>query len=167
MRFDLNVTDIIYIDEYYSNYVANVGTIDALMDYVQNVMEYKYEEDHPLFALLTYPTKSIVNSIVGIAASIGGLCAPDQINVANGDLGKGTRSCITEFIGNSTDWPYEVNDESIEHTSRVSLSVSRCLKITEKVSFNIASGANYVYILSGQKFIKNAKKSQFGEFLKT
>ena len=120
LRFDLNVTDIIYIDEYYSNYVANVGTIDALMDYVQNVMEYKYEEDHPLFALLTYPTKSVVNSIVGIAASIGGLCAPDEINVANGDLGKGTRSCITEFIGNSTDWPYEVNDESIEHTSRVS-----------------------------------------------
>ena len=29
---------------------------------------------------------------------------------------------------------------------------SRCLKITEKVSFNI-----YVYILSGQKLIKNAK----------
>ena len=32
---------------------------------------------------------------------------------------------------------------------------SRCLIITEKVSFNIAS---YVYILSGQKLIKNAKK---------
>ena len=31
-----------------------------------------------------------------------------------------------------------------------------CLKITEKVSFNIASEASYVYILSGQKFIKNA-----------
>ena len=119
LRFDLNDTDIIYIGEYYSNYVANVGTIDALMDYVQNVMEYKYVEDHPVFALLTYPTKSIANSIVGIAASIGGLCAPDEINVANGDLGKGTRTSITEFIGNSTDWPFEVNDESIEHTSRV------------------------------------------------
>ena len=44
------------------------------------------------------------------------------------------------------------------------LPVSRCLKITEKVSFNIVSEANYDYILSGQKFIKNA---QFGEFLKT
>ena len=32
-----------------------------------------------------------------------------------------------------------------------------CLKITEKVAFNIASEASYVYILSGQKFIKNAK----------
>ena len=28
-----------------------------------------------------------------------------------------------------------------------------CLKITEKVAFNIASEASYVYILSGQKFI--------------
>ena len=33
--------------------------------------------------------------------------------------------------------------------------VPRCLKITEKVSFNIASEASYVYILSGQKLIKN------------
>ena len=32
------------------------------------------------------------------------------------------------------------------------------VKITEKVSFNIASEASYVYILSGQKLIKNAKK---------
>ena len=35
---------------------------------------------------------------------------------------------------------------------------ARCLKITEKVSFNLASEATYVYILSGQKLIKNAKK---------
>ena len=40
-----------------------------------------------------------------------------------------------------------------------------CLKITEKVSFNIASKASYVYILNGQKFIKNAKK-KLGEVLK-
>ena len=30
----------------------------------------------------------------------------------------------------------------------------------------IVSEANYVYILSGQKFIKNAKNAQFGECLK-
>ena len=42
---------------------------------------------------------------------------------------------------------------------------ARCLKITEKVSFNIASEASYV--LSGQKFIKNTKKVYFGEVLKT
>ena len=34
-------------------------------------------------------------------------------------------------------------------------ALSQCMKITEKVSFNIASVASYVYILSGQKFIKN------------
>ena len=38
---------------------------------------------------------------------------------------------------------------------------SRCLKTTEKVSFNIASEASYVYILSGQKLIKNAKNIPF------
>ena len=37
----------------------------------------------------------------------------------------------------------------------------RCLKIIQKVSFNISSEASYVYILSGQKLIKNAKNSQF------
>ena len=38
---------------------------------------------------------------------------------------------------------------------------AQCLKITQKVSFKIASEASYVYILSGQKFIKNAEKGQF------
>ena len=37
--------------------------------------------------------------------------------------------------------------------------MARCLKITEKVSFNIASEASYVYILSGQKLVQNAKNS--------
>ena len=37
----------------------------------------------------------------------------------------------------------------------------RCLKITEKVSFNIASEASYVCILSGQKLFKNAKNGPF------
>ena len=45
--------------------------------------------------------------------------------------------------------------------------LSRCLKITEKVSFNFVSAANYVYILSGQKFLRKAKNAQFGQFLKT
>ena len=34
---------------------------------------------------------------------------------------------------------------------------ARCLKITEKVSFKIASEASYVYILNGQKLLENAK----------
>ena len=41
------------------------------------------------------------------------------------------------------------------------------LKIPEKVAFNIAIEASYIYILSGQKFIKNAKNSQFCEFFQT
>ena len=45
--------------------------------------------------------------------------------------------------------------------------IERCLKITEKVSFNIASEVSYVYFLSWQKLIKNTKNGPFGEFLKT
>ena len=37
---------------------------------------------------------------------------------------------------------------------------TQCLKIIEKVAFNIASKASYVHILSGQKFAKNAKNGQ-------
>ena len=43
---------------------------------------------------------------------------------------------------------------------------TQCSKITENVSLDIASEASNVYILSGQKFIENAKKMfHFGEFL--
>ena len=37
--------------------------------------------------------------------------------------------------------------------------VARCLKITEKISYYIASEASYVYILSWQKLVKNAKNT--------
>ena len=37
----------------------------------------------------------------------------------------------------------------------------QCLKIAQKVSFNIASEASYIYILSGQKLIENAKNGHF------
>ena len=37
----------------------------------------------------------------------------------------------------------------------------------EKVSFNIASEASYVYILSGQKLIKNAKNGPFWQVFET
>ena len=48
-----------------------------------------------------------------------------------------------------------------DDTSKIVLARAWCLKITEKVSFNIASEASYVYILSGQKLIKNAKNGPF------
>ena len=43
----------------------------------------------------------------------------------------------------------------------MSLTITRCLKIIEKVSFNITSEASYVFIMSGQTLIKNAKNGQF------
>ena len=46
-------------------------------------------------------------------------------------------------------------------------SYPQCLKITQKVAFDIASEASYVYILSRKKFIKNAKNGQFGMFWQT
>ena len=47
-------------------------------------------------------------------------------------------------------------------TSRIDFQTgTRCLKIKEKVAFNIAS---YDYILNGQKFIKNAKNANFASF---
>ena len=36
----------------------------------------------------------------------------------------------------------------------------------KKVLFHIAIEASYVYILNGQKFVKNAKNGHFDEFLK-
>ena len=39
--------------------------------------------------------------------------------------------------------------------TKISYFSSRSMKITEKVSFYIASEASYVYILNGQKFMKN------------
>ena len=38
---------------------------------------------------------------------------------------------------------------------------SQCLKIAQKVAFNSASEASYVYFLSGQKLIKTAKNYPF------
>ena len=49
----------------------------------------------------------------------------------------------------------------IVHKIQLRLPLQRCLNITEKVSFNIASEASYVYILSAQKLIKNAKIGLF------
>ena len=44
------------------------------------------------------------------------------------------------------------------HKKQPSGTPSRCLKITEKVSFNITIEASYVFILSEEKFVENANK---------
>ena len=64
-----------------------------------------------------------------------------------------------KFLANSKhDLPF-----SSQHCSKIQYFV-------QKVAFNITSEASYVYIcyiLSGRKFIKNTKNSQFDDFLKT
>ena len=49
----------------------------------------------------------------------------------------------------------------LQYTLNIPHYPPRCWKITEKVSFNIASEASYIYNLSGQKLIKNAKNGPF------
>ena len=46
----------------------------------------------------------------------------------------------------------------------ISFAYAMVFENLKKVSFNIASEASYVYILSGQKFIKNVIKGQFWRF---
>ena len=69
-----------------------------------------------------------------------------------------------DFQGKSEKvWNFLTNKTGILNgtTFQVFFLTPRCLKITEKVSFNIASEASYVYILSGQKLIKNSKNGPF------
>ena len=53
------------------------------------------------------------------------------------------------------------NEEDVKSRQGWKHCVQKSLK---KVSFNFASEASKVYILSGQKLIKSAKNGQFGEF---
>ena len=57
--------------------------------------------------------------------------------------------------------PKKISNEQLFSYWLSKIKKAQCLKITEKVASNIASEASYVYILSGQKFIKNAKNGQF------
>ena len=54
-------------------------------------------------------------------------------------------------------------EDNARSSLTLGIEIKQCLKITEKVSFNIASEASLVYTLSEQKFIKNAKNGRFGE----
>ena len=58
---------------------------------------------------------------------------------------------------------YEINVEFIIGNVQllIHFMTAQCLKIVQKVAFNVASEACYVYILRRQKSIKKAKNSQF------
>ena len=53
-------------------------------------------------------------------------------------------------------WTLLIKQEAPPPSLKVSCH-ALCLKIAEKIAFNIASEASNVYILSGQKLIENAK----------
>ena len=69
---------------------------------------------------------------------------------ADGSLSLKQLALRSEKLGSST-------------SSQLKPLYSQCLIIKEKVAFN----NEYVYILSVQKFIKNAKNGQLGEVLRT
>ena len=48
---------------------------------------------------------------------------------------------------------HEACDDVLKKSFSVKLIFTQCLKITENVSFNIASEASYVYIMSGQNSV--------------
>ena len=70
-------------------------------------------------------------------------------------------TCESFTTGN---YPFRMareNCNSLQYIEYSQAPSAQCLKIAEKVAFYNVSEASYVYILSGQKFIKNAKNSQF------
>ena len=125
----MDVKDVLLIDEIYSTYNADVPFIDAFGDYIQNVLDPKYDEFHPLYVVMSYDTSNpfYFGDILGIASGIGTVCNPDEIDVAQAEYGKGARACIVEFHSNYTaenlEWPPLLNDANIEYTSRVSSSI--------------------------------------------
>ena len=56
LRFNVDIIDILYVNETYSYYFADIPTIDALGDYIQNVLDKKYDKFHPLYAMMSYDT---------------------------------------------------------------------------------------------------------------
>ena len=60
---------------------------------------------------------------------------------------------------------YLKDNKQYIHTYTIT-TITQCLKITEIVSFYIASEMSYIYILNGQKFTENGKNDIFGEFMK-
>ena len=55
---------------------------------------------------------------------------------------------------------YLKDNKQYIHTYTIT-TITQCLKITEIVSFYIASEMSYVHILNGQKLIKMFKNGQF------
>ena len=74
---------------------------------------------------------------------------PMVTSPTNNNLISSSTTCANSHLGHSS------------HPEEPVSRLPQCLKITEKVSFDIASEASYFYNLSGQKLIKNAKNGPF------
>ena len=80
---------------------------------------------------------------------------------ANGVFGPRLESSGTKLdVGARVNLRQKGKNAFIDFERILSLSPAspHCLKISEKVSFNMASEASCVYILNGQKFINNGQK---------
>ena len=69
--------------------------------------------------------------------------------------------CFLRHRPTVSDNSLAISTEMIKNNFCFYLNTSRCLKTAEKVSLNIASEASYVYILSGQNFIKKSNLAKF------
>ena len=67
-------------------------------------------------------------------------------------------AAVIGFLTTEQDWKwwFEIAIQMLKNSTP-----ARCMKIIEKVAFSIASEPSYIYILSGQKLIKNAKNVAF------
>ena len=63
---------------------------------------------------------------------------------------KSNKRSLTQLCDTYVNSMYSFIDFTVHN-----LTMAWCLKVTEKVSFNIASEASYVCMLGGQKFMVN------------
>ena len=79
------------------------------------------------------------------------------------ELSQNTKNAFVSkfFVRSSAEAASSGENPSGFQRSEQKIPKTRCFKITEKISFNIASEASYDYILTGQKLIKNAKNGPF------
>ena len=119
-------------------------------------------------SLLLDSQKKCRKTLVKVSRTLDGLTRAFQVQYKRSNLAE---SKLQENLAHFSDlqtslvlkdgMTIKLQDNNDQLRQKVKSLESRCLKITEKVSFNIESEASYVYILSGQKLIKNAKKCQF------
>ena len=119
-------------------------------------------------SLLLDSQKKCRKTLVKVSRTLDGLTRAFQVQYKRSNLAE---SKLQENLAHFSDlqtslvlkdgMTIKLQDNNDQLRQKVKSLESRCLKITEKVSFNIESEASYVYILSGRKMIKNAENGPF------